>query len=237
MGFSSKDNEAGTGTNVQTAPLVLLLAPVNGSTYAEGTQVGLHAIAQDSLTGVSRIEFRVNDIAIGDVPADDPGGQPSLEAQFAWTATGKQGHLITVEAFRADGSSLGLNEVAVTVTGKPSAQTGTPPPGTQEAGPGVGTVVPTPDSAANPTAQPGDMGILSGPFARVNTPSLIVRQGPGTTYLPVGDLAQGEQVLIVGRNADTSWWAVSYADGTGWVFASLVIVEGDASQVPLAAAP
>jgi uncharacterized protein YraI len=81
------------------------------------------------------------------------------------------------------------------------------------------------------------MGILSGPVARVNTPSLIVRQGPGTTYPPMGDLAQGEQVLIVGRNADSSWWAVSYADGTGWVFASLVIVEGDASQVPLAAAP
>ena len=81
------------------------------------------------------------------------------------------------------------------------------------------------------------MGILTGPLARVNSDNLYVRQGPGTNYPQVGALAQGDRVPIVGHNADFTWWAVSYGSGTGWVFASLVIVEGDTSQVPLVAAP
>ena len=42
------DNNETTAADLQTAPLVLVLAPVNGSIYAEGTRVELSAIAQDS---------------------------------------------------------------------------------------------------------------------------------------------------------------------------------------------
>jgi hypothetical protein len=225
-----------SSTNLQSAPLVLLLAPVNDSTYAEGTRVELHAIAQDAQAGVSRIDFLVDSATVSEVPASDPKGQASLEAQFTWTATGKQGHLITVEAFRADGSSLGRNEVQVRVTDKPAPRANTPAPITNaEQSPGAATAIPTPTGA--PTPRPDDMGILSGPLARINTSSLNVRQGPGTNYAPVGTLVQGDQVQIVGRNADSSWWAIQYGNGTGWVIASLVITEGDMSQVPLVAAP
>ena len=112
--FSSNSSNEEEAVDIQTVPLVLLLAPVNGSIYAEGTQVELAAIAQDSLALVSRLEFRVDDVPVGDVAAANPDGQPSLEARLTWTAEGKQGHLITVEGFRADGSSLGIDEVAVT---------------------------------------------------------------------------------------------------------------------------
>jgi len=235
-GWSDREE---TAVDIQSAPLVLLLAPVNGSVYAEGTQVELLAIAQDSRQAVSRVEFRVDDLPVGEIKAPRPEGEPSLEAQFTWTASGKQGHLITVEAFRADGSSMGLNEVTVTVTDKPSAlaPVNTPSAGGSTNGSGSATAVPTPTTApASPP--PADMGILSaGPVARVNTGSLYVRQGPGTNYAPVGTLTQGEQVSIVGHNADSSWWAVSYGGGIGWVLGSLVITEGDLSQVPLVAAP
>lgn len=236
VNFSPKGADE-SSANLQSAPLVLLLAPVNGSTYAEGTHVELYAIAQDAQADVSRIDFLVDSATVGEVPASDPKGQTSLEAQFTWTATGKQGHLITVEAFRADGSSLGRNEVQVQVTDKPSAQTpsaNTSAPPTEQS-PGAATTIPTPTGA--PTTRPEDMGILSGPIARINTSSLNVRQGPGTNYAPVGTLVQGDQAQIVGRNADSSWWAIQYGNGTGWVIASLVITEGDMSQVPLVAAP
>jgi hypothetical protein len=223
--------------DLQTEPLVLLLAPVNDSTYAEGTRVELHAIAQDSQVGVSRIVFLVDSAPVGEVPASDPNGQPSLEAQFTWTATGIQGHLITVEAFRADGSSLGRSEVLVRVAEKPSANGSAPDAFAPTTGPNPDTATPVPTPTSAPTARPDDMGILSGPLARINTSSLNVRQGPGTNYAPVGTLVQGDQVQIVGRNADTSWWAIKYGNGTGWVIASLVITEGDVSQVPLVAAP
>jgi uncharacterized protein YgiM (DUF1202 family) len=237
----SSSNQDQTGEDIQTAPLVLLLAPVNGSTYANGVRVQLHAIAQDSLAGVSRIEFRVDDKAVGEVKADEPDGQPSLEAQIVWKAKGKQGHLITVEGFRADGSSLGLHDVAVNVTDKPSAEAvaGSTPlsPDASDTGTSPATPVPSPTNVAGTTSGPDDMGILTGPVARVNAASLYVRQGPGTNYPSVGSLAEGDRVQIVGYNAERDWWAVSYGGGTGWVFASLVIVEGDTSQVPLVAAP
>jgi hypothetical protein len=234
--FSPKNADQNSA-DLQTAPLVLLLAPVNGSTYAEGTGVQLYAIAQDTRADVSRIDFLVDSATVGEVPASNPNGQDSLEARFTWTANGKQGHLITVEAFRADGSSMGQNEALVYVTDKPSANGSTSDITAPTTGPNpeVATAVPTPTSA--PTARPDDMGILSGPLARINTSSLNVRQGPGTNYAPVGTLVQGDQVQIVGRNADSSWWAISYENGTGWVIASLVITEGDVSQVPLVAAP
>jgi uncharacterized protein YraI len=67
--------------------------------------------------------------------------------------------------------------------------------------------------------------------------SLNVRQGPDTRYPTVGTLPQGEQVQILGRNEDSTWWAVSFGGGTAWVFAELVTVEGDVSQVPVLPAP
>jgi uncharacterized protein YraI len=64
-----------------------------------------------------------------------------------------------------------------------------------------------------------------------------VRQGPGTNYPTVGSLAQGDTAPIVGRNADSSWLAISFSGGTAWVFAGLITVEGDVSQLPLVAPP
>ena len=84
VNFSPK-NADDSRVDLQTEPLVLLLAPVNGSTYAEGTRVELHAIAQDTGAGVSRIDFLVDSSTVAELPASDPNGQSSLEVQFTWT--------------------------------------------------------------------------------------------------------------------------------------------------------
>jgi len=107
--------------DLQTRPLVVILAPVNASVYAEGTVVQLHAIAQDSLAGVARLEFRMDDLLVGEARSDAPNGQPSLEAQTTWTAADQRGHVLTVEAFRANGSSLGSADVTLKVTGQPGS--------------------------------------------------------------------------------------------------------------------
>jgi hypothetical protein len=129
--------------DLQTRPLVLILAPANGNVYAEGVAVQFHAIAQDSLAGVARIEFRMDDLLVGEARSDDPNGQPSLEAQTTWTAADKRGHVLTVEAFRANGSSLGLADVTLKVTDRPGTLPsggGAPPTFTPA---GVPTMVPT----------------------------------------------------------------------------------------------
>lgn len=210
--------------DLATGPLVVMLAPVNGSVVAEGVDMILYAVAQDTGPGVSRLEFRVDDLAVGEVPAEQLDGQPSLLGQVSWRATGTSSHLVTVEAFRADGSSLGLSDVTVRVIEKPVAQL---PNGAPDA-----------NAAALPTLTPAPtQAVLPGVAARVNSPDLNVRQGPGTAYPVVGSLRQGDVVEIVGRSGDNVWWAITFRSGTAWVFANLVQPDGDVSQVPLVAVP
>ncbi len=205
-------------------PLVIMLAPVNGSVIADGVEVMLYAVAQDSGPGVTRLEFRVDDLVVGEVSAEQLDGQSSLVGQVPWRAAGHSGHLLTVEAFRADGSSLGVSDVTVRVIEKPVAQL----PGTEQE---VGTN-PIPTLTPAPT-----LALLPGVAARVTSSDLNVRQGPGINYPVVGSLRQGDMVEIVGRSADNAWWAITFRSGTAWVYATLVQPEGDVSQVPLATVP
>jgi hypothetical protein len=236
---NAADNAA---QSIQSKPLVVILAPTTGSTYAEGVRVELHAIAQEAGPGVARIEFRVDDNPVAEVSASNPNGQPTLDARASWVATDKRGHLITVEAFRADGSSLGLSDVTVKVTDAPTAQlpggSALPVSGNGVQAPGGTPSTPIPTLTPAPILPTSTSSIpLTGPIARAAVDGLNVRQGPDTAYPTVGILAQGEAVQIVGRNADSTWWAVSYAGGTAWVFTALTTTEGDVSQVPLVAAP
>jgi len=210
---------------LERAPLVVALAPVNGSVYAEGTRVALYAIAQDTGAGVARITFRMDDMVVGEVTAENPAGVPSLFARADWTAVDKRRHLLTVEAFRADGSLLGVQDVSVQVTDAPSAV----PTGTPDGGAGA-----TPDAVLTGSPAPN---LAQGPLAQIVVAELNVRAGPGTGYDAVGVLAQGAQVPVTGRSTDGTWLQVSSSGGTGWVFAELVTVSGDLATVPVVAAP
>ena len=54
----------------------------------------------------------------------------------------------------------------------------------------------------------------------------------------IDGLESGDDVAVTGRNAAGSWYQVSLSDGrTGWVSAALVKLTGDASDVPVVAAP
>ncbi|MCL4238222.1 MAG: SH3 domain-containing protein [Anaerolineae bacterium] len=214
-----------TQQRLERGPLVVALAPANGSVYAEGTRVALYAIAQDTGAGVARITFRMDDIVVGEVTADDPAGVPSLFARADWTAVDKRRHLLTVEAFRADGSLLGVQDVSLLVTDAPGAAAVSAPDSGPEETPDLPpTDLPTPD-------------VAQGPLAQIAVAELNVRAGPGTGYEVVGVLAQGAQVPVTGRSADGTWLAVSLPGGMGWVFAELVIVSGDLAAVPVIAAP
>lgn len=153
------ETQVRTEQSVAAKPLVLMLAPVNNSVFAEGVDVQLHAIAQDSLAGVARVEFRIDDLAkIGEITASNPAGDASLEAQVVWRASGKQAHQLIVEAFRADGSSLGESAIRITVADAPTAAVLSGDSGvTPAAGNGDGA-----NATPIPTLTPSDLGILPG---------------------------------------------------------------------------
>jgi Bacterial SH3 domain len=71
--------------------------------------------------------------------------------------------------------------------------------------------------------------------------SLRVRAGPGTNYPQIGSLSPDTTVAITGRNADASWWQISYAKGPGgkgWISASPSYSTAQNTQnVPIVEAP
>lgn len=233
MACSLGSNSERSTVDPDTIPLVLLLAPVNNSVFAEGAEVELHALAQDVRGRAAALEFRVDDVPVARIDAPSLQGQETLTARATWTAAGQSKHVMTAEVFRADGLSLGLVDIVITVVAPPAARVLENEPA-------------SPDDAAgvNPTSTPGaqtqpqtDLGILSGPTAVVSVAELNVRQGPDTRYPSVGTLQRGDRIEIIGRNADGSWWAIAYRGGSAWVFAELVTPEGDISGVPLVASP
>ncbi|MFN2201772.1 MAG: META domain-containing protein [Caldilineaceae bacterium] len=76
----------------------------------------------------------------------------------------------------------------------------------------------------------------SAPWGRVIAPAGVnVRSGPGVNFPVVGSAAFNDEGKIVGRSADSRWWAVaapSLPGGMGWVSADFVIAY-HAEDVPV----
>ncbi len=69
--------------------------------------------------------------------------------------------------------------------------------------------------------------------AIVNTDELNVRYGPGYDYPVLEVLVRGDQLEVIGTNADDSWIEVITATGVrGWVVTDLVTLNIDLSTVP-----
>ncbi len=70
-----------------------------------------------------------------------------------------------------------------------------------------------------------------------------VRSGPGTNYPVVDQMEPGEEADVTGRNDDESWWKINLPNDSGqgvvvgWIFAELVIFEGDREDVAVTEAP
>jgi uncharacterized repeat protein (TIGR01451 family) len=105
-----------------------------------------------------------------------------------------------------------------------------PPPPTPQA--------PIGEQPAQPPAQPQFTG--DEPTATILAERLNVRSGPGTAFGVIGIAIEGETVLLLGRNADSSWFRICCATGTnteGWISAPFIQLNVDpatlTAQVPL----
>ena len=82
-----------------------------------------------------------------------------------------------------------------------------------------------------PTATPAPV------LAKVIEKTVNVRNGPTTKNKVVSSLKQNNQITLVGRNSDSTWFQVNIAGQTepGWVFAqTLQIASGDPNSLPVA---
>lgn len=135
------------------------------------------------------------------------------------------------------------------------------PTAAEEASDMAGPASPTPTRTSEPTAAPPAARPMAEPTsslaavpavettpvrAATSTPAplqavvqadrLNVRTGPGTAYPRLGQLGEGREVEIVGRDGEGTWWQIIHSvgvDGLAWVSADYIDTDIGAGDVPV----
>jgi hypothetical protein len=190
-------------------PQVVIEAPAAGAQAVVNRALSVRAHATDG-AGITRVEMRESGRVVVTQPSPDPAPDfvavLSYVPQFAGVVT------LEVVAYRQ-----GIASAPATVRIE---------------------VVNTVSELKNPNSLDPTLGVAAGAICslRVKINSLNLRAGPGTSFASIARLAVGEQVSVIGRNADSSWYQVKRALGTaGWVSASLdyITPDGDCSKAPV----
>jgi uncharacterized protein YraI len=96
-----------------------------------------------------------------------------------------------------------------------------------EPAPVAAAAAPAPAAPAAPPVPTDRVTLASGQVVNL-------RQGPGTNYPVVGQLAPGQRVDVTGKNPEGTWWEVNANGRKAWVIGQLVTVSGDAGSVAVA---
>lgn len=67
----------------------------------------------------------------------------------------------------------------------------------------------------------------------VDTGFLNIRSGDSIQYTVVGRVAEGTELIVLGRNETRSWFYVQAGDVIGWVRSELTYVRGDLTTAPV----
>jgi uncharacterized protein YgiM (DUF1202 family) len=96
-------------------------------------------------------------------------------------------------------------------------------------------VVRSPGELTNPSSMDPTLGVAAGTICttQVAVSGLALRTGPGTNYRIIGSLKVSDNLTVIGRNHDMSWFQVKRANGTvGWTSAGYTMPNGDCSKAP-----
>lgn len=90
---------------------------------------------------------------------------------------------------------------------------------------------------ARPTQAPPATATPQGVVLTVTRSIQNVRTGPGLVYDVIGQLREGDQVRVVGANADFTWYAIEFRGRTAWLSPGREEIFGDRGSIPLLAPP
>ena len=94
----------------------------------------------------------------------------------------------------------------------------------------IEVVTETPTPTVLPSATPTPV------VAKITGPRVNVRAAPNTDAQIIGKVVEGDQVTLIGRNGDSSWFQVriSGVAEPSWISASTMqVTSGDANQLPI----
>ena len=227
-----QDSTGGEAVPASDAPVVDIRVPVNGMSFAEGTNVIVQVVATDSGSGVSRIDLLVDDLPLTSNAAPATAGQSAFITNFEWQAQGQGLHSLTAIAFRQNETAsapavISVNVVAAVATEPPTA---TPIP-TQPA------EAPTDANDAQPTEAPTEVPTEDTRPRGTTTIGLNVRSGPTTFHPILGAIPNGTEVDLLARNADSTWFVVPFGLSEGWVSGFYLNITGDVNSLDVQTAP
>jgi hypothetical protein len=106
-----------TPTSVPDIPIIRFEFPENGTSVAEGTDMQIQLVAEDSLgDGVSRVELFVDDLPHQQGSPVVSSAVPIFTVDMNWLARGIGLHSMSAVAYRSDGTASDPTTIRVFVT-------------------------------------------------------------------------------------------------------------------------
>jgi len=233
-------NTAPGGGNIAGVPIVRILSPQAGATYLEGVSVNIQAQISNAGADIDRVEIALDDGLIASISDPNPADQPAFATTYGWLATGVGDHRLAVIAFRADGSASEATFVPITVR---AGDGSLPVPQTTPFV--LPTITPGGNTGAFVTLQPvGQTASTTQPTVAAGAPRVVapnavnVRRGPSLNFAPpMGSLQQGATTEILALSTAGDWYKIRYGGIEGWVYSTVVTVQGDISRLPRESGP
>jgi hypothetical protein len=154
---------------------------------------------------------------------------------------------ILIVILSSTGCNLPSNQQVTPNAYTAAAMTVTALAGTEQAGPQTPTATlfatfPPPtigstNTSAPPAPPPAQATATPNGTYFVTDVGANCRSGPGTNYDKTGSFAQGSYILLVGRNADSTWWVVLTGNANCWISGTTGHTTGPLGNIPQVAAP
>lgn len=241
----------GSTGNSPNSAQVSVISPLPQSQVT--TNVSITIQAHVTGNNIARVNVYIDGQPYAVLTTDDKTkGMPSFPVNLPWVPSSVGLHVVQFDVYAPDGSLIVKSDpvmytavsgavAAVTASAAAQATARIQAPATATpAAPAV--VVATATPVIDQAAATGTAAAATGGEPRLTITGTIVnvRSGPGITYDILGQLHNGITASVKGKNADGTWWQISYPSapgGAGWVIGSLVQTNVAAAGAPVVAAP
>jgi hypothetical protein len=230
-GCGRDDDQEPPDSQNDQPPIAQITAPADGAVLPAGQAVVVSVIAQDD-QAVVRIELYVDGSLVESRVTPEGSAFTTVSEAFNWSASIIGAHSLQARAYDSSGQ-MGASRILGVQVALPGT-TPIPPEGGSTSLPG------TPSGGDSTTPLPPTVPAATSTVESAQVTANVeanVRSGPGTNYTVVGGLGTGEKAPVTGRNADSSWWQISYQGGVAWIADSVSTANQAAYGVPVAEAP
>lgn len=236
VALHDEEDELEAPRRINLAPVAIMLAAValvaalwwTATWFGDDIAAGLSGVQQqiaawqETRTAQSVLGTDATTATPPALPTNLIAPQPVVENS---PAEGSEATSAAMQPSEPSAEQSGAAEVTPVSAAQPLQQDAAQPAPAQPTGEATGevnllTLLPTPTPTPNTPAP-----------ARVITAANL-RQGPSTEFPIVGGAVEGQEILLVGRNADGSWYQLQSG---AWIFAQLV--ENAPSDLPVVEAP